>query len=155
MVCYCLFYTEFKSRDSEIKSRRGAGPFAGHSQLLVCASVLRSLLPAAPLASPVDPALAPARSMLGRVLYAAAFFLLLKYTMDSQQTDKVEGAGDDFVRGGQDKTPIKQKRNSCQRIVVNAGTPTEGNEQLCAPWTDESPGGTVTTSAYTDGKKGA
>ena len=38
--------------------------------------------------------------MLGRVLYAAALFLLLKYTMDSQPTDKVEGVGDDFVRGG-------------------------------------------------------
>jgi hypothetical protein len=77
--------------------------------------------------------------------------------MDSQQTDKVEGAGDDFVRGGQDKTPIKQKRNSYLRIVVNAGTPTvivtEGNEQFCAPWIVESPGGTVTTSAYNDGKK--
>ena len=73
--------------------------------------------------------------------------------MASQPTDKVEGVGDDFVRGGQDETPIKQKRK-----VVNAGTPTvtvtEGNEQFCAPWTDESPGGTVTTSAYTmDGKK--
>jgi hypothetical protein len=77
--------------------------------------------------------------------------------MDSQPTDKVEGVGNDFARGGQDKTPIKQKRNSCQRIVVNAGTPTvtvtEGNEQFCAPWTDESPGGTVTTSAYKGGKK--
>jgi hypothetical protein len=77
-----------KSRDSEIKSRRGAGPFAGHSQFLVCASVLRSLLPAAPPASPVAPALAPARGMLGRVFYAAAFFLLFIYTMDSQPTDK-------------------------------------------------------------------
>ena len=79
--------------------------------------------------------------------------------MDSQPTDKVEGVGDDFVRGGQDQTPIKQKRNSRQRrIVVSAGTPTvtvnEENEQFCAPWTDESPGGTVTTSAYNeDGKK--
>jgi hypothetical protein len=79
--------------------------------------------------------------------------------MDSQPTDKVEGVGDDFVRGGQDKTPIEQKRNSCQRIVVNAGTPTvtgtEGNKQYCAPWKVESPGGTVTTSAYNkdDGKK--
>ena len=72
---YPLFYTEFKSRDSKIESRRGAGPFAGHSQLLVCASVLRSLPPATPPASPVAPALAPARGMLGRVLYAAAFFL--------------------------------------------------------------------------------
>ena len=83
--------------------------------------------------------------MLGRVLYAAAFFLLLIYTMDSQSTDKVEGVGDDFVRGGQDKTPIKQKRSSSERIVVNAGTPTatvtEGNEQYSAPWTDKSPGG--------------
>jgi hypothetical protein len=92
--------------------------------------------------------------MLGRVLYAAAFFLLLICTMDSQPTDKVEGVGDDFVRGGQDQTPIKQKR---KRIVVNAGTPnvivTEGNEQYSAPWTDESPGGTVRTSAYKDWKK--
>jgi hypothetical protein len=28
------------------------------------------------------------------------------YTIESQPTDKVEGVGDDFVRGGQDKTPI-------------------------------------------------
>ena len=85
----------------------------------------------------VAPALAPARGMLGRVLYAAAFFHLLIYTMDSQPTDKVEGVGEDFVRGGQDKTPLKQKRNSCQRIVVSAGTPnvivTAGNEQYFAP----------------------
>jgi hypothetical protein len=48
----------------------------------------------------------------------------------------VEGVGDDFFRGGQDETPI------------------EGNEQFCAPWIVESPGGTVTTSAYNeDGKK--
>jgi hypothetical protein len=95
--------------------------------------------------------------MLGRVLYAAANFLLLIYTVDSQPTDKVEGVGDDFVRGGQDKTPTKQKRNSSQRIVVNAGTPTvtvtAGNEQFCAPWIVESPGGTDATSAYEDGKK--
>jgi len=75
--------------------------------------------------------------------------------MDSQPTDKVEGVGDDFVRGGQDETPIKPKR---KQIVVSAGTPTvkvtAGNEQFCAPWTAESPGGTVTTSAYNeDGKK--
>jgi hypothetical protein len=79
--------------------------------------------------------------------------------MDFQPTDKVEGVGDDFVRGGQDETPIKPRRNSRQRrIVVSAGTPTvkvtAGNEQFCAPWTAESPGGTVTTSAYNeDGKK--
>ena len=96
--------------------------------------------------------------MLGRVLYAAAFFLLLIYTMDSQPTDKVEGVGDDFGRGGQDETPIKPRRNSRQRrIVVSAVTPaatvTAGNEQLCAPWIVESPGGTVSTSAYKDGKK--
>jgi hypothetical protein len=70
----------------------------------------------------------------------------------------VEGVGDDFVRGGQDQTPIKQKSSSHQRrIVVSTGTPTvtvtEGNEQYSAPWTDEAPGGTVTTSAYKDGKK--
>ena len=46
-----------------------SGPFAGHSKLLVCASVLRSLPPAAPPASPV----APVRGMIGRVLYIAAF----------------------------------------------------------------------------------
>jgi hypothetical protein len=96
--------------------------------------------------------------MLRRVLYAAAFLLLLIYTMDSQATDKVEGVGDDFVGDGQDKTPIKQKRNSFQGIVVSADTPTvkvnAGFEQFCAPWTAQSPGGTVTTSAYTmDGKK--
>ena len=89
--------------------------------------------------------------MLGRVLYAAAFFLLLIYTMDFQPTDKVEGVGDDFVRGGQDETPIKPKR---KRVVVSAGTPTvmvtAGNEQFCAPWAAESPGGTVTTSAYNE-----
>ena len=47
--------------------------------------------------------------------------------------------------------PITQKR---KRIVVSAGTPTvivtAGNEQFCALWTAESPGGTVTTSAYND-----
>jgi hypothetical protein len=37
---------------TEIKSRRGAGRFAGHSRLLVCASVLRALPPAVPPASP-------------------------------------------------------------------------------------------------------
>jgi hypothetical protein len=94
---------------------------------LVCASVLRTLLPAAPLASPVAPALAPARGMIGRVLYAAAFFLFLVYTMDSQPTDKVEGVpgvGDDVVRGGQDKTPTQNKRSSYERTVVKADTPT-------------------------------
>jgi hypothetical protein len=65
--------------------------------------------------------------MLGRVLYAAAFFLLSIYTMDSQRTDKVEGVGDDFVRGGQDKTPIKQKR---KQIVVTA-LPEAHPEVLC------------------------
>ena len=98
MQSYCLFYTEIKSRDSEIESRREAGPFAG---LRSCWFVL-FLSPAAPPASPVARVLAPARGMLGRVLYAAAFFLLLIYTMNSQPTDKVEGVGDDFVRGGQD-----------------------------------------------------
>ena len=76
--------------------------------------------------------------------------------MDSQPTDKVEGVGDDFVRGGQNKTLIK-KHNSYDRTVVKADTPTvtvtEGNEQFCAPWIVESPGGTVTTSACHDGKK--
>ena len=60
--------------------------------------------------------------MLGRVLYAAALFLLLIYTMASQPTDKVEGVGDDFVGDGQDKTPIKKKGK--QIVVVSAGAPT-------------------------------
>jgi hypothetical protein len=75
--------------------------------------------------------------------------------MDSQPTDKVEGV--DFVRGGQDKTPTQKKRNSYERTVVKADTPTvnitEGNEEYGAPWIVESPWGTVTTSAYNDGKK--
>jgi hypothetical protein len=29
--------------------------------------------------------------------------------MDSQPTEKVEGLGDDFVRGGDDKTPTQKK----------------------------------------------
>ena len=91
---------------TEIKSRRGAGHSRGHLRSLVCASVLRTLPPVAPLESPVAPALAPARGMFVRVLNAAAFFLCLIYTMDSQPSDEVEGEGDDFVRGGHDKTPI-------------------------------------------------
>jgi hypothetical protein len=61
-----------------------------------------------------------------------------------------------FVRGGQDKTPIKKKRSSYERTVVKAGTPTftvtEGNEQYCAPWIVKSTGGTASTSAYKDGE---
>ena len=92
--------------------------------------------------------------MLGRVLYAAAFFLLLIYTMDSQPTDKVEGVGDDFVRGGQDETPIKPRRNSRQRrIVVSAGTPTvtvtSGNEQFLLPEPSRPQGTAVRYSALT------
>jgi hypothetical protein len=37
---------------TEIKSRQGSDLFAGHSRVLVCASVLRALPPAAPPASP-------------------------------------------------------------------------------------------------------
>jgi hypothetical protein len=41
--------------------------------------------------------------------------------------------------------------------VVKADTPTsiviKGKEQYSAPWVVESPGGTVTTSAYNDGEK--
>ena len=58
--------------------------------------------------------------MLGRALYAAASFLLLTYTMDSQPTEKVEGVGDDFVRGGQDETPIKPKRKQIVQTVSAA-----------------------------------
>jgi hypothetical protein len=140
---------KLKADEERAHSRvRGAFAVVG---LCFCTSLLAARCPARVA---LAPALAPARGMLGRVLYAAAFFLLLIYTMDSQPTGKVEGVGDDFVRGGQDQTPIKQKR---KRIVLNAGTPnvivTEGNEQYSAPWTDESPGGTVTTSAYKDGRK--
>jgi hypothetical protein len=77
--------------------------------------------------------------------------------MDSQPTDEAVGVGGDFVRGGQDKTPTQKKRNSYERTVVKADTPTvtvtEGNEQYSAPWVVKSPGGTVTFSAYNDGKK--
>jgi hypothetical protein len=51
--------------------------------VLVCAFVLRTLPPAAPPASPVALALAPARGMIGRALrafYITAFFLFLLYT---------------------------------------------------------------------------
>jgi hypothetical protein len=77
--------------------------------------------------------------------------------MDSQPTDKVEGVGNEFVRGGQDKTPTPKKRNNYERTVVKAKAPTvtvtEGNGQYCALWIVQSPGGTVTSSAYKDGKK--
>ena len=92
-----------------LRNQKYAYSIRGPSQLFVCASVLRSLPPATPPASPVAPALAQNRGMLGRVLYAAAFFLLSIYTMDSQPTDKVKGVGEDFVRGGQDQTPIPKK----------------------------------------------
>jgi hypothetical protein len=49
------------------------------------------------------------------------------------------------------------KKSSYERTVVKADTPTvtvtKGNGQYCAPWIGESPGGTVSTSAYNDGKK--
>ena len=77
--------------------------------------------------------------------------------MDSQPTDKAKGVGEDFVRGGQDKTPTQKKRNNYEPAVVKADTPavtvTKGNEQYSAPWVVESPEGKVTTSAYNDGKK--
>jgi hypothetical protein len=64
--------------------------------------------------------------------------------------------GEDFVRGGQEKRPTK-KLNSHVRTVVKADTPTatvtKGKDQHSAPWVVESPGGTVTTPAYNDGKK--
>jgi predicted HTH transcriptional regulator len=85
--------------------------------------------------------------MIGRVLYTAAFFFFLIYTIYSQPTDKAEGVGEDFIRGGQDKTPTqktaiyrfkkKKKRNSFERTVVKADTPavtvTKGNEKYSAP----------------------
>jgi hypothetical protein len=59
--------------------------------------------------------------------------------METQPTDKVEGLGDNLVRGGQDKTPIKQeqKRSSYERTVVKAYTPTatvtEGISSIALP----------------------
>jgi hypothetical protein len=95
--------------------------------------------------------------MIGHVLHTAAFFRCLLSTMDFQPTGKVEGLGEDFVWGGQDKTPTQKKRNSYERTVVKADTPTatvtEGNEQYCAPWIVESPGEKITTSASNGGKK--
>jgi hypothetical protein len=46
--------------------------------------------------------------MIGRVLHAAAFYLCLLNTMDSQTTDKVEGVDEDFVRDGQAKKKPKK-----------------------------------------------
>jgi hypothetical protein len=120
-------------------------PFAGHSRLLVCASVLHNFPPAAPPASPVAPALAPARGMIRRVLYIpnqlAKWRVWAKISFGMVKT----------------KHPPKKKRNSYERTVVKADTPTvnvtERNEKYCAPWIVESPGGTVTTSAYNDGKR--
>ena len=66
VVSYPLFYTEIKSRDSEIKSRRGAGHSRGIRSFWFV--LLYFAAPAAPPASPV----APVRGMIGRVLYAAA-----------------------------------------------------------------------------------
>jgi len=67
---YCFSTRKLKAATRELKANEEpSGPFAGHSKLLVCASVLRSLPPAAPPASPV----APVRGMIGRVLYIAAF----------------------------------------------------------------------------------
>jgi hypothetical protein len=40
------------------------------------------------------------------------------------QRDEAEGGGEDFARGGQEKTPTKNKRNSHLRTVVKAYTPT-------------------------------
>ena len=50
--------------------------------------------------------------------YTAAFFLVLVYTIDSQPTDKMEGVGDDFVRGGRDKTPTQKKHSSSERTPL-------------------------------------
>jgi hypothetical protein len=65
------------------------------------------------------------------------------------QRDEAEDGGEDFARGGQEKTPTQKKRNSHVRTVVKADTPaatvTKGKEQYSAPWVVESPGGTVTT----------
>ena len=57
------------------------------------------------------------------------------------------------------KHQLKKQRNSYERTVVKAYTPTvtvtEGNEQYCAPWIVESPGGTVTTSACLSAEGGS
>jgi hypothetical protein len=64
------------------------------------------------------------------------------------------------VMGGgapaEDSAPTEFQRDEAG-TVVKADTPTvsvtKGNEHHSAPWVVESPGGTVTTSAYNDGKK--
>jgi len=54
------------------------------------------------------------------------------------QCDEAEGGGEDFVRGGQEKTPLKKKRNIHVRTVVKADTPTvtvaKGKGQYSASW---------------------
>jgi hypothetical protein len=56
------------------------------------------------------------------------------------------------------ETPTPKKRNSHVQTVLKAVTPTatvtKGKGQYSAPLVVESPGGTITTSAYNDGKKG-
>jgi hypothetical protein len=53
------------------------------------------------------------------------------------QRDKAEDGGEDFVRGGQKKTPTKKERNCHVRTVVKADTPTvtviKWKEQYSAP----------------------
>ena len=39
------------------------------------------------------------------------------------QRDEEDDGGEDFVRGGQEKTPTQKKRNSHVRTVPKAGTP--------------------------------
>ena len=62
---------------SALRNAKANPLFAGEFAGVGFASILRTLLPAAPPASPVSPALAPARGIIGLVSYTAAFFLFL------------------------------------------------------------------------------
>jgi hypothetical protein len=92
-----------------MKSRRGAGQSRGirGCWFVFCTSHLAARCSARVARFP--PALAPARGMIGRVLHTAASILCLLNTMNFQPTGKVGGVGQDFVRGGQDKTPTPKK----------------------------------------------
>ena len=70
---YCFFYTEIKSRDSEIESRQERAhlrAFAGVG-LRFCTNCTSLLAARCPARVALAPALSPARGMIGRVLYTA------------------------------------------------------------------------------------
>jgi hypothetical protein len=128
---------------------------------LVVARFTRVVIPAADpkrrigVGAPPPPLPPPAAWPDSRILQPPFFFYFTRWIPN--QLKKWRGVGDDFVRGGQDKTLTPKKCSSYERTVVKADTPTvtvtEGNEQYCAPWIVESTGGTVTTSAYNGSEK--